>query len=95
MTVEIPDDTVPGDVTMDAGPEDGGDLSVEIGLGDEGDVSSEAPFECPDGFIAAKMGGRWVCQPKVSRTVGRPTLATTPYLSRRGFAGLNPNTAGR
>ena len=95
VTVEIPDDTVPGDVTMDAGPEDGGDLSVEIGLGDEGDVSSEAPFECPDGFIAAKMGGRWVCQPKVSRTVGRPTLATTPYLSRRGFAGLNPNTAGR
>jgi hypothetical protein len=107
VTVEIPDDTAVEDVTMDAGPEDGSDLSAEIGLGDEDDLSaeislgdeddlsSEPPFECPDGFIAAKMGGRWVCQPKVSRTVGRPTIATTPYLSRRGFAGPNPNTASR
>ena len=90
VTVGVPDDTAAGDVAMD-----GGDLSVEIGLEGDGDGLSEAPFECPDGFIAAKIGGRWVCQPRASRMTGRPTLATTPYLSGRGFAGPNPTRTTR
>ena len=55
------------------------------------ETTTTPPFECPDGYTAVKLAGRWVCQKTSSVQVGRPTLATQPYLSQSGFAGTNPN----
>jgi hypothetical protein len=55
------------------------------------ETTTKPPFECPDGYTAVKLAGRWVCQKTSSVQVGRPTLATQPYLSQSGFAGTNPN----
>ena len=57
---------------------------------DEADEEEEAPFECPDGYTAVKLAGRWVCQKTETSTVGRPTIGTRPYLSKVGFAGPSP-----
>ncbi len=57
---------------------------------DEAAEEEEAPFECPDGYTAVKLGGRWVCQKTETSTVGRPTIGTRPYLSEVGFAGPSP-----
>ena len=66
------------------------DVSPEVDQDPEQEVE-EPPFECPDGYTAVKLAGRWVCQKTSSVQVGRPTLATQPYLSQIGFAGTNPN----
>jgi hypothetical protein len=72
------------DVEVDVSPEVDRDQ-------DPGQEVEEPPFECPDGYTAVKLAGRWVCQKTSSAQVGRPTLATQPYLSQSGFAGTNPN----
>ena len=87
-------------VTVDVaeeGPAPGGgdEEGVEVELPPEGpetgeEGEEEAPFECPEGYTAVKMAGRWVCQKTETSMVGRPTIGTRPYLSQVGFAGPNP-----
>jgi hypothetical protein len=72
------------DVEVDVSPEVDRDQEPEQKV-------DEPPFQCPDGYTAVKLAGRWVCQKTSSTQVGRPTLATRPYLSQTGFAGPNPN----
>jgi hypothetical protein len=78
----------------DEGPvTDAGEEGVEVAIPPEvqaTDEEEEAPFECPEGYTAVKMAGRWVCQKTETTMVGRPTVGTRPYLSKVGFAGPSP-----
>jgi len=78
----------------DKGPvTDAGEEGVEVDIPPEvqaADEEEEAPFECPEGYTAVKMAGRWVCQKTETTMVGRPTVGTRPYLSKVGFAGPSP-----
>jgi hypothetical protein len=78
----------------DEGPvTDAGEEGVEVAIPPEvqaADEEEEAPFECPEGYTAVKMAGRWVCQKTETTMVGRPTVGTRPYLSKVGFAGPSP-----
>ena len=80
---------------VDEGPAPGGvdEEGVEVELPPETpetDEEEEAPFECPEGYTAVKLAGRWVCQKTETSMVGRPTIGTRPYLSKVGFAGPSP-----
>jgi hypothetical protein len=77
---------------VDEGPAPGGvdEEGVEVELLPETDEEEEAPFECPEGYTAVKLAGRWVCQKTETSMVGRPTIGTRPYLSKVGFAGPSP-----
>ena len=58
------DGTGGGDGTGD-GPGTGpGDDDDEVVIDDEDDdeEEDEAPFECPEGYVAKKVGGKWVCK---------------------------------
>ena len=54
------------------------------------DDDDDAPFECPTGFKATKVAGRWVCLPENQQSSGsskvRPTVGTQPYVTKKGFA---------
>jgi hypothetical protein len=69
--------------------EPGAEITIQEAV-DEAAEEEEAPFECPEGYTAVKLGGRWVCQKTETSTVGRPTVGTRPYLSKVGFAGPSP-----
>jgi hypothetical protein len=69
--------------------EPGAEITIQEAV-DEAAEDEEAPFECPEGYTAVKLAGRWVCQKTETSTVGRPTVGTRPYLSRVGFAGPSP-----
>lgn len=60
------DGTGGGDGTGDGtgtGPgDDDDDDEVVIDDDDEEDEEDEAPFECPEGYVAKKVGGKWVCR---------------------------------
>jgi len=87
---EPPPEEPAAEEELDAGAEEP-DTEVTIQEAvDEADEEEEAPFECPDGYTAVKLGGRWVCQKTETSTVGRPTVGTRPYLSKVGFAGPSP-----
>jgi len=86
--VEV-DDTRPTGPTTPAQPTTTTTTQTTPDRGTE--TTTKPPFECPDGYTAVKLAGRWVCQKTSSVQVGRPTLATQPYLSQSGFAGTNPN----
>ncbi|MEN9777574.1 MAG: hypothetical protein RJB04_1329 [Verrucomicrobiota bacterium] len=86
--VEV-DDTRPTGPTTPAQPTTTTTTQTTPDRGTE--TTTKPPFECPDGYTAVKLAGRWVCQKTSSAQVGRPTLATQPYLSQSGFAGTDPN----
>jgi len=87
---EPPPEEPAAEEELDAGAEEP-DTEVTIQEAvDEADEEEEAPFECPEGYTAVKLGGRWVCQKTETSTVGRPTVGTRPYLSKVGFAGPSP-----
>ena len=60
------DGTGGGDGTGDGtgtGPgDDDDDDEVVIDDDDDDDEEDEAPFECPEGYVAKKVGGKWVCR---------------------------------
>jgi hypothetical protein len=86
------EETVTVEVDDTGTPDDGGDVDVTVDDGvDDGGEQEEPPFECPEGYTAVKLAGRWVCQRTSATQVTRPTLGTDPYLSKTGFAGTNPN----
>ena len=60
------DGTGGGDGTGDGpgtGPgDDDDDDEIVIDDEDDDDDEDEAPFECPEGYVAKKVGGKWVCR---------------------------------
>ena len=60
------DSVMGGDGTGDGtgtGPgDDDDDDEVVIDDDDDDDEEDEAPFECPEGYVAKKVGGKWVCR---------------------------------
>lgn len=45
-----------------SGDDDDDDDDVVVEEDDDDDEEDEAPFECPEGYVAKKVGGKWVCR---------------------------------
>ena len=57
----------------------------------DGETSEDVEFECPDGYIKVQQAdGTFTCVKESVKMAGRRKISTSPYFSKKGFAGKSP-----
>ena len=57
----------------------------------DGETSEDVEFECPDGYIKIQQAdGTFTCVKESVKMAGRRKISTSPYFSKKGFAGKSP-----